>query len=470
MEFFKKNILLTVVLTLSVFASGALAVFLYGSSVKMDDLRKKRTSNINQITEFNNMLISPRIENVKNMAADCDLLENELELAYFKFGMPYRKSLLAMAEYVFMPIDKKYEIGGKKITKSSDFILEFNKLPKEKQKELQAKFPEVVPGSYSFSEVVKYDLMRSLKHKFDDYKKNLKKDEQPTLNGFVAAIAKDMGDKVKPEVLKEKLINIFLSKVKTMNVTKTQGGKVIKEEVPVEPIINIEEFVLNSLGQPVRMSDIPRKCKDYMQQYKSNLTEYLAGIKLMPEAKDFSFEEFLGEGQTTTFPEVDAIPSIVDQFRGVADIVTSISDIVTTSEEGGTAKFTITSITRLTPNKGVEEGEFISYKYKLSFQASLNTVRKCINLIESGGKNQHLYCIRSIKLTKIDDGIANFDENVKKIESAVEKGAQEFTSKGLLDPRPPEAKEGYGSPIIGDDMVEVTLVIDDILYNYKPIK
>jgi len=189
----------------------------------------------------------------------------------------------------------------------------------------------------------------------------------------------------------------------------------------------------------------------------------LEPVVVKAEAENFSFDEFLSEDMAKSFPSQSQIPFVVEHWRAVSDIVMIINDNMKKLEDKE-QYVSIDKIERIGEIEGIEADDFLKYKYLVEFSAPMEVVRETVNAIEKSVENDRVLIIKELTFNKVTDGVANFEKTLSTIQDAVKRGAKEYTSKGLIDPRAPESKEGYGWTIIGNDNVTASLVIENVSY------
>ena len=471
MEFVKKNMLLTVILSIAAIAAVALIVFLLGNRSEMERMKSARTKNILKIKALNKQKLAPVQENVDNLGADFNLLDLEIQLTYRQFGVPQRASFKAIAESLAFDLDSRLIPFKKNYKTVAAFVASVEKMTKEKQDAVLVKFSKTIEGAHSISEIIRGDIELNLINKFTIF---WNKEKKLTIsNALKLFIEKELvvvkNPKGNATALYSAAVKAYNESLPTVKVIKTVSGKEVENSVLIEPVDNVNASMLNTFGLPILMDNIPRKCKDYMQQFKTNILTSLGGVTVKPEAINFSFDEFLTEDQTASFPSPSQIPYIVEHWRAVSDIVSIIGQEMGPAEEDKQIT-SFNKIERIGEIEGIEEKSFVKYKYLIEFSAPMEVVRKSINAIEDSKAHGRVLIIRQLTFEKVEDGVADFEKTLATIQDKVKSGAKEYTSKGLKDPRLPESKEGYGWTIIGSDNVTAKLVIENVSYIGNELK
>jgi len=465
MEFIKKNILLTVVLSVAIVAAIALIVFWITGSAEMDKLKNKRNRNIAIIKKLNDQKLAPVQENVDNLGADLELLSHELMIAYRRFGSPNRNSFVKIASELAFDIDPRLIPYKGKYQSLDEFCGKIEVMPEAERKAVLSTFNETIKGSHAVSEAITSDVeLRFLQRFAEFWNKQKTISESSAIESFLASELTSVNNKkVTAKSLYDLALKVYNNSIEKVETTKTVSGQDVTGSVFLEPIVNINESLLNLFGLPITMNNSQRKCKVYMQQYKSNLLLSLEPIVVKAEAENFSFDEFLSEDKTKSFPDPSQIPFIVEHWRAVSDIVMIINDNTKALEDEG-QHISINKIERIGEIEGFEDNDFLKYKYLVEFSAPMEVVRKTVNAIEGSVENDRVLIIKELTFNKATDGVADFEKTLSSIQDAVKRGAKKYTSEGLIDPRAPEAKEGYGWTIIGSDYVTASLVIENVSY------
>jgi len=465
MEFIKKNILLTAVLSVALVAAVALIVFWITGSAEMDKLKKKRNRNIETIRKLNSQKLAPVQENVDNLGADLELLSHELMMSYRRFGAPSRDSFVSVASALAFDIDPRIAPYKGKFQTLAEFCESVEAKPEIERAKVLSQFTETIKGSHTVTEIITIGVELRLLERFTAF---WEKEKNLTVANAVelfidGELKANENTNVKTKDLYKKTLQTYKDSLEKVDVVKTVAGQEVKNSILLEPIDNINESLVNLFGLPIMMDNIPRKCKDYMQQYKSNLLLSLEPVVVKAEAENFSFDEFLSEDMTKSFPSQSQIPFVVEHWRAVSDIVMIINDNMKKLEDKE-QYVSIDKIERIGEIEGIEADDFLKYKYLVEFSAPMEVVRETVNAIEKSVENDRVLIIKELTFNKVTDGVANFEKTLSTIQDAVKRGAKEYTSKGLIDPRAPESKEGYGWTIIGNDNVTASLVIENVSY------
>lgn len=439
----------------------------------MDKMKKQRIKNLATIKKLNSQKLAPVQDNVNNLGADLKLLEHELQSSYRLFGAPSRDAFVNIASVLAFDIDPRLIPYKGKYQSLADFCAKVEAMPAGKRQEVISTFAETINGAHGITEAIVNDVEMRLLTRFAAFWNKQKTiSESNAVQSFLESeLARVKNKKVTAKTLYDLVVTTYKESLEKIEVTKAVSGKDVTTSTFLEPIDNMNESLLNLFGLPITMDNIPRKCKDYMQQYKSNLLLALDPISVNTAAENFSFDEFLSEDKTASFPTPSQIPFIVEHCRAVSDIVSIIGKemkAVDVKEEN--ILLSIDKIERIGEIEGVEEKDFLKYEYLVEFSAPMDVVRNTVNAIEASVENNRVLIIKKLSFNKTTDGVSNFENTLSTIQEVVKRGAKEYTSKGLIDPRPPEAKDGYGWTIIGTDNVTASLVIENVSYIGSALK
>ncbi len=451
MEFLKKNTLLSVVLIVTVVASMGLIVFVFKTKSQMLEFQGERGRNADLILSLNKNPISPTAENLQLLQTRYSELNSALTSSLRQFGAPLRNSFVEIAKALAFETDSRFvELKRKSAAKDFEALVSFVSVGSKADK---AKFLEVFGESdesntfevSAFARVLEADLYSDFT---EFYKTSKETSDMYILSSFLQKKANRVKS-ISPGSLYEKVKLAFW---KGLEVKDESGLNTV-----LEPVGDVDSWILNAFGVSLVMDNIPRKSKKYLARYQNNLITYLDEVYVLNDAKHFSFGEFLEKDRTGSFPDVNHIPHIVRFMRGVAGF------IVILKEED---VFSINSIKRVGDIEGKldDSKEFTSYRFEISFTSSIQSVRNTLNRIEMSQHDGHTFVVDDLKLVKTVDGVSGFNQRLNQLKEQDDRQAQVYTKKGLKDPRKLNAKFLYGATLLGNDRVTVTMVLSNVVY------
>jgi len=149
----------------------------------------------------------------------------------------------------------------------------------------------------------------------------------------------------------------------------------------------------------------------------------------------------------TKLPPVDFIPNIIRHYSLIEDLVkrmkvAGIDSIKTLQKENGL--------------EGSIDGNYLIFVYKLELNASSNAVRKLIDSMLEAYKDNRIYVVKSMTLTKAFDEVKSKSPEEKTTASPARKGKREEKS---------ENSKASGIMVLGaDDKINAEIRFSYIIY------
>jgi hypothetical protein len=155
---------------------------------------------------------------------------------------------------------------------------------------------------------------------------------------------------------------------------------------------NINELLMDALGIPRKMS--PDACKVYIQNMESALFKFASsaefGNPLIIGEKSGVFNVY----DKTSLPPADHISNIIRHYKLIEDF---------TYRMKGAGIESVKSLQKLNGIEGANDGQFITFSYKIEFAAPSQALRKLIEDMQGAYKDNRIYVIRDIVFSKIND-------------------------------------------------------------------
>ena len=192
---------------------------------------------------------------------------------------------------------------------------------------------------------------------------------------------------------------IFISFIKNRGNTEKEydnAFKVFQTTLQKESYKEIndvlaEDFLLNSIGFPMRISRI--QCKELIKNVQNKIDNELHTSKIMSSSQIFTlFDEF------TAMPNDDQIPYIINYLWFYQDLVKKIIDSEIES---------FPTHNKLNKLRGTTVGDITTLKYEIEVIGSLDSVRKLIDEFQSSYKNNRVYSIDFVSFKKAIDNAEN---------------------------------------------------------------
>ncbi|HPO89671.1 MAG TPA: hypothetical protein PLJ44_01005 [Victivallales bacterium] len=259
------------------------------------------------------------------------------------------------------------------------------------------------------------------------FKKNFKKNEQP-----------------------EKILKDFLLK----RFSEEKVNQALKNFVAIAKTNTLEDinennqyvFLLDAMFVPRTLS--PDACKVYMLKMEEELFRFVKSNENgQPISVDEKSNVFKVYEDPTKLPPVDFIPNIIRHYSLIEDLVkrmkvAGIDSIKTLQKENGL--------------EGSIDGNYLIFVYKLELNASSNAVRKLIDSMLEAYKDNRIYVVKSMTLTKAFDEVKSKSPEEKTTASPARKGKREEKS---------ENSKASGIMVLGaDDKINAEIRFSYIIY------
>ena len=441
---------LFIVLAITAIAS----VFLiYGVVIKHAEVSETST----KIEEFKKILNNankkkpaPVTENFRNMNSDAERLDLKTNQIQRLFGKYYRKALIRFANTL--------GLSGKDL--ENRFAEYYNALSDELKGDIAGttdkakldKFLKQPDDPKRLEAAVKEygDLLNetNLLNDFAQYYNKLPKEKKGRIDGrspdglsnpdkeLLKAFFKKK--KYKPEVLKLG-IDQFIKDIKSITVESVDKN-------------NVHEFILASLG-------LPRTA--FVTSYKAHLKRLQRQMfeqKLFPDAESIKTVEDLTFGADFQ-PRQNQIPHVIRQMM-------LREDIFRKAKQSNLSSFL--SIRELTPAlEGKKENDrYLSFSYEIIVTGTMNQIRDFINRIQTAYKDNVVYRIRDIELSRYNaEDIADLTSKETKDPGILL--AEKFQ---MGDFQPQDTEENllaasYGKPLLGrSKQMKLRLNADTLLF------
>jgi len=228
------------------------------------------------------------------------------------------------------------------------------------------------------------------------FKKNFKKNEQP-----------------------EKILKEFLLK----NFSEEKINQALKNFVAIAKTRTLEDinennqyvFLLDAMCVPRMLS--PDACKVYMLKTEEELLNFVKSTENgHPISVDEKSNIFKVYEDSSKLPPIDFVPNIIKHYSLIEDLVARMKDVG------------IDSIKTLQKENGLEgtrDGNYLIFVYKMDLTASLDSIRKLINSMLEAYKDNRIYVIKSIALTKAFDEVKNKSSAEKQAKLPARRGKEE---------------------------------------------
>lgn len=172
-----------------------------------------------------------------------------------------------------------------------------------------------------------------------------------------------------------------------------EAQKVTLEKIDVK---NVDGIFLAAMGKGRRFSDSPKRCLKFMNDMRDTTTTYFDDKKVeyTTNASEFSFKH----GQE---PLGGDIERIARAWEIVADLGKRIADAKVNPKKD---VLELVSFTKRGLD-GEKDGDYIMYRFTFKVNGDLNTIRRIVDTLYAAYKDNRVYAIRDIKISKMVDSV-----------------------------------------------------------------
>lgn len=172
-----------------------------------------------------------------------------------------------------------------------------------------------------------------------------------------------------------------------------EAQKVTLEKIDVK---NVDGIFLAAMGKGRRFSDSSKRCLKFMNDMRDTTTTYFDDKKVeyTTNASEFSFKH----GQE---PLGGDIERIARAWEIVADLGKRIADAKVNPKKD---VLELVSFTKRGLD-GEKDGDYIMYRFTFKVNGDLNTIRRIVDTLYAAYKDNRVYAIRDIKISKMVDSV-----------------------------------------------------------------
>jgi hypothetical protein len=179
-----------------------------------------------------------------------------------------------------------------------------------------------------------------------------------------------------------------------MKAFMQEAQKATMEEITTT---NVDGIFLAAMGKGRRFSDTPARCKTFMYRMRDMMLGYFKEKEVGCEtASSFSFKH----GQE---PSVGDIEKITRAWEIVSDLTKRIADAKVNKKEEylNLIEFSKRGL------DGEKDGNYTMYRFNFTLKGDLTIIRRVVKNLYAAYKENRVYAIRDIKLSRTVDGVAD---------------------------------------------------------------
>ncbi len=191
-----------------------------------------------------------------------------------------------------------------------------------------------------------------------------------------------------------------------MNKFMQEAQKVTLEKIDAS---NVDGIFLAVMGKGRRFSDSPSRCLIFMKLMRYRMVEYFGKKKVNCEhASDFSFDH-------DKLPLAGDIEQIAKAWEIISDLAKRIADAKVNPEDRlELEKFSKRGL------DGERNGNYTSYRFNFTISGDLATIRRVVKKLYEGHKENRIYAVRNIAISRIVDNVNNILAECEKIKEELD--------------------------------------------------
>lgn len=195
---------------------------------------------------------------------------------------------------------------------------------------------------------------------------------------------------------------------KAMNAFMQEAQKVTLEKISST---NVDGIFLAAMGKGRRFSDDPGRCQAFMQRMRFSMIDYFADKKRQVGCLgiDFSFDD-------SKEPLDGDIERIARAWEIISDLGKRIADAKVNPEKDA---LKLVSFSKRGLD-GEKDGDYILYRFNFTVDGDLNTIRRIVEKLYEAYKENRVYAVRDIKLTRTVDNVDKILEDSEKIKEGLD--------------------------------------------------
>ena len=186
---------------------------------------------------------------------------------------------------------------------------------------------------------------------------------------------------------------------------------------------NVDGIFLAAVGKGRRFSDDPGRCQAFMQRMRFSMIDYFAKKEVLCATTDFSFDD-------SKEPLDGDIERIARAWEIISDLGKRIADAKVNPKKDA---LKLVSFSKRGLD-GETDGDYTLYRFTFTVDGDLNTIRRVIQKLYEAYKENRVYALRNITLTRTVDNVEKIIEDSDKIKEELNYDA------GAKEDKAPEAK------------------------------
>jgi len=223
-----------------------------------------------------------------------------------------------------------------------------------------------------------------------------------------------------------------------------------KERLEEITSTNVDEIFLAIMGKGRSFSD-PTSCLNFMKRMRFTMIDYFA--KEQEKSKEKGKRENIGVNCADTNFSFDIskeplegdMELIAKNWEIVADLGKRIAN---SKVDPGKDVLELVSFSKRGLD-GEKDGDYIMYRFSFTVNADLNTIRRIVKKLYDAYKEDRVYAVRSIKITRMMDGVKKILDDSERVKDELEYDSGERNNTRTPARGSSVAGRDFGAPTRG---------------------
>ncbi len=245
---------------------------------------------------------------------------------------------------------------------------------------------------------------------------------------------------------------IFIAELSKLDPEKLQTAKaafkdVMLKESSVEPLDDVDDYILDAIGVPREMTS--ENCKRYI----GHMSDGLQGIL---KSKDIGKGLPISTGTSVSFIIFDRL-ALESQVPYIVKNYKLIEDLLVRMKKAGISD--VSTLSRTSILEGEVDKDYLYLSYKLDVLGSMESIREFCNILLDAHADNRVYIIKNIKLSKLNN-------EVQKLIGATTAVPAKPDPKAVPQPSAPGGSENSGILLGGsnNDLVKAEIDISYVIF------
>jgi len=205
-----------------------------------------------------------------------------------------------------------------------------------------------------------------------------------------------------------------------MKAFMREAQKVTLEEIDIS---NVDGIFLAAMGKGRRFSDSSSRCLTFMKRMRFKMIDYFAKKKVNCATTDFSFID-------DKEPLPGDIEKITRAWEIVSDLAKRIADAKVDPKKDALELISFSK----RGLDGEKDGNYILYRFNFTLNGDLTSIRRVIEKLYAAYKENRVYAVRDIKLSRMVDRVDDILAESERIKEELDYDSAEGNDKDEKQP------------------------------------